>query len=70
MLQLSNIDKIVDSWTSEAGTTQNYVYQIRWYDKEDGIFPKILQVFRLSCGQPPVNFPTKVDYENYTSYRY
>ena len=69
--QLSNIDKIVDSWTSEAGTTQNYVYQIRWYDKEDGIFPKILQVFRLSCGQPAVNFPAltaKWIYENYTNH--
>ena len=69
--QLSNIDEIVDSWTSEAGTTQNYVYQIRWYDKEDGIFPKILQVFRLSCGQPAVNFPAltaKWIYENYTNH--
>ena len=24
-----------------------YKYLIRWYDKTDGIFPKILQVFRL-----------------------
>jgi hypothetical protein len=44
---------------------------IRWYDKTDGIFPKILQVFRLSCGQPAVNFPAltaKWIYENYTSH--
>lgn len=69
--QLSNIDEIVDSWTSEAGTTQHYAYQIRWYEKESGIFPKILQVFRLSCGQPAVNFPAltaKWIYENYTSH--
>ncbi len=69
--QLSNIDEIVDSWTSEAGTTQTYAYQIRWYEKDSGIFPKILQVFRLSCGQPAVNFPAltaKWIYENYTSH--
>ena len=69
--QLSNIDRIESSWTSEAGTTQTYVYQIRWYEKESGIFPKILQVFRLSCGQPAVNFPAltaKWIYENYTKH--
>jgi len=69
--QLSNIDRIESEWTSEAGTTQTYVYQIRWYEKEVGIFPKIIQVFRLSCGQPAVNFPAltaKWIYENYTSH--
>lgn len=70
-VQLSNIDKIEESHTSEAGTTQNYIYQIRWYEKEVGIFPKILQVFRLACGQPAVNFPAltaKWIYENYTNH--
>ena len=69
--QVSNIDRIESSWTSEAGTTQNFVYQIRWYEKDQGIFPKILQVFRLSCGQPAVNFPAltaKWIYENYTKH--
>lgn len=69
--QLSNINQIEASHTSEAGTTQTFLYQIRWYDKTDGIFPKILQVFRLSCGQPAVNFPAltaKWIYENYTSH--
>lgn len=69
--QLSNIDVIEESSTSEAGTTTEYVYQIRWYEKDSGIFPKILQVFRLSCGQPAVNFPAltaKWIYENYTSH--
>jgi hypothetical protein len=70
-IQLSNIDRIESSHTSEAGTTTDYVYQIRWYEKEVGIFPKIIQVFRLSCGQPAVNFPAltaKWIYENYTSH--
>ncbi len=69
--QLSNIDRIESSHTSEAGATTDYVYQIRWYEKEVGIFPKIIQVFRLSCGQPAVNFPAltaKWIYENYTSH--
>jgi hypothetical protein len=69
--QLSNIKKIESSSTSDAGTVTEYLYQIRWYEKEQGIFPKILQVFRLSCGQPAVNFPAltaKWIYETYTNH--
>ena len=69
--QTSNLGEIVDSTTSDAGTVTTYKYLIRWYDKTDGIFPKILQVFRLSCGQPAVNFPAltaKWIYENYTKH--
>ena len=69
--QLSNINRIESSHTSDTGNVQEYVYQIRWYEKNVGIFPKIIQVFRLSCGQPAVNFPAltaKWIYENYTSH--
>jgi hypothetical protein len=69
--QLSNINRIEPSHTSDTGNVQHYIYQIRWYNKSDGIFPKILQVFRLSCGQPAVNFPAltaKWIYENYTNH--
>ena len=69
--QTSNLGEIVDSTTSDAGTVTKYKYLIRWYNKTDGIFPKILQVFRLSCGQLPVNFPTNLAkwiYENYTKH--
>tara|TARA_B110000977_G_scaffold127538_1_gene162955 strand:- start:2100 stop:3731 length:1632 start_codon:yes stop_codon:yes gene_type:complete len=69
--QISNINRIEESHTSEAGTTNSFLYQIRWYEKDSGIFPKILQVFRLSCGQPAVNFPAltaKWLYENYTNH--
>tara|TARA_B100000674_G_scaffold62422_1_gene43291 strand:- start:1945 stop:3573 length:1629 start_codon:yes stop_codon:yes gene_type:complete len=69
--QISNLGEIVESTTSEKGTVTEYKYLIRWYDKTDGIFPKILQVFRLSCGQPAVNFPAltaKWIYENYTKH--
>ena len=69
--QLANVKTIEESSTSEAGTITEYLYLIRWYNKTDGIFPKILQVFRLSCGQPAVNFPAltaKWLYENYTNH--
>jgi hypothetical protein len=69
--QLSNIKKIEDGYETADGTKKKYHYLIRWYDKTDGIFPKILQVFRLSCGQPAVNFPAltaKWIYENYTKH--
>jgi len=69
--QLSNIGEIEDGYKMADGTKKKYHYLIRWYDKTDGIFPGILQVFRLSCGQPAVNFPAltaKWIYENYTKH--
>ena len=65
--QISNLGEIVDSTTSEAGTVTDYKYLIRWYDKTDGIFPKILQVFRLSCGQlMAANFPHQLCKSGFT----
>ena len=69
--QLSNIDDILDGYETADGTKKKYYYLIRWYNKTEGIFPGILQVFRLSCGQPAVNFPAltaKWIYENYTDH--
>ena len=69
--QLANVKKIEESYLMADGTEKKFYYLIRWYDKTDGIFPKILQVFRLSCGQPAVNFPAltaKWLYENYTNH--
>ncbi len=70
--QMSNVKSIEDHITLADGKTiKKYYYLIRWYDKTVGIFPKILQVFRLSCGQPAVNFPAltaKWIYEHYTSH--
>ena len=45
--------------------------QIRVYDKTEKLFPKIIQVFRLGLGQPPVNFKpitARVIYEKYLSH--
>jgi hypothetical protein len=69
--QMSNVKSIDNDYTMADGTVKKFFYLIRWYDKSDGIFPKILQVFRLSCGQPAVNFPAltaKWIYEHYTSH--
>jgi len=69
--QISNLGDIVSEETSKSGKVTKFFYLIRWYNKTDGIFPKILQVFRLSCGQPAVNFPAltaKYLYETYTSH--
>ena len=69
--QISNLGDIVSSIELKSGKKNTFHYLIRWYNKTDGIFPKILQVFRLSCGQPAVNFPAltaKYIYETYTSH--
>jgi hypothetical protein len=69
--QLSNVIDIEESSTSKVGTVTEYLYLIRWYDKSTNIFPKIFSVFKLSCGQPAVNFPAltaKYLYEKYTSH--
>ena len=69
--QLSNIPEIVSEETSKTGKVTKFLYLIRHYDKTIGIFPKILQVFRLACGQPAVNFPpltAKLLYEKYTDH--
>lgn len=69
--QTSNLRNVVSSETSASGNVTEYSYLIRWYDKTVGIFPGMLQVFRLSLGQPAVNFPAltaKYLYEKYTSH--
>tara|TARA_Y100000593_G_scaffold47382_1_gene89822 strand:- start:1351 stop:2991 length:1641 start_codon:yes stop_codon:yes gene_type:complete len=68
---LSNIDEITDKEVLKSGKENKFYYLIRWYDKTIPIFPKILQIFRLSCGQPAVNFPAltaKMLYEKYTEH--
>jgi len=69
--QLSNVKEIVDTYELANGNTKRYFYMIRYYDKSVELFPTILRVFRLSCGQAAVNFPAltaKWIYENYTSH--
>ena len=68
---LSNVDEIISEETSKSGKVTKFLYLIRHYDKTIGIFPKILQVFRLACGQPAVNFPpltAKLLYEKFTDH--
>jgi len=66
-----NIKDLPDGETSKKGKFTKFYYNIRWYDKTAGIFPNILQSFRLGLGQPAVNFPAltaKLLYEKYTSH--
>ena len=69
--QVSNLGTIEESSTSKSGKVTKYSYMIRWYDKTEGLFPNMLRVIRLSCGQAAVNFPAltaKYLYETYTSH--
>jgi len=59
---LSNIKELDD---------EKYTYYIRRFELNQKIFPSALQVFRLSLGQPAVNFPpltARWIYENYTNH--
>tara|TARA_R110000851_G_scaffold327964_3_gene498104 strand:+ start:1414 stop:3183 length:1770 start_codon:yes stop_codon:yes gene_type:complete len=47
------------------------MYLVRYYPKKFNIFPKALQTFRLSLGQPAVNFPAMTArflYEHFTNH--
>ena len=69
--QISNLGDIEDSRTQKNGKVVKYLYNIRWYNNQEGIFPKIIQAFRLGLGQPAVNFPAltaKWIYEKYTDH--
>lgn len=68
---VSNLGKIPDTETSSSGKVTKYYYNIRWYDTTEGLFPKMLQAFRLGFEQPAVNFPAltaKWLYETFTSH--
>jgi hypothetical protein len=70
-VQVSNLGDIVGEEVLKSGKINNFYYLIRWYEKNQSIFPNILQVFRLGLGQPAVNFPAltaKWIYENYTNH--
>jgi hypothetical protein len=67
----SNLKEVIDSETLKSGKVNKFYYLIRWYDVTIPVFPKILQIFRLSCGQPAVNFPAltaKMLYEKFTEH--
>ena len=69
--QLSNVKEIKDTYELADGRVKGYHYLIRWYDKTTELFPTLLRIFRLSCGQAAVNFPAltaKWIYETYTSH--
>jgi len=60
-----------NSITLKNGELRYYHYYIRKYKRSHKLFPTALQVFRLSLGQPAVNFPAltaKFLYEHFTEH--
>ena len=55
----------------EIDRRQYHMYLVRYYPKRFKIFPKALQTFRLSLGQPAVNYPALTArwlYEHFTKH--
>ena len=55
----------------EIDRRQYHMYLVRYYPKKFKIFPKALQTFRLSLGQPAVNYPALTArwlYEHFTKH--
>ena len=70
---LGNLDELTDTFyvKKDPTTPRVNVFLIRGYEKNKRIFPAALQVFRLSLGQPAVNFPpmtAKFLYEYFTKH--
>lgn len=70
---LESIDELTDTFfvKKDAQVPRINVFLIKAYDKNKPIFPSALQIFRLSLGQPAVNFPpmtAKFLYEHFTKH--
>lgn len=68
---LVNVKNVIGDRSYKNGNTKKVCYLIRYYDKSKKIFPSALQIFRLSLGQPVVNFPpmtAKWLYEKFTDH--
>lgn len=70
---LGSLDELTDTFfvKKDPTTPRVNVFLVRGYEKNKRIFPAALQVFRLSLGQPAVNFPpmtAKFLYEHFTKH--
>lgn len=70
---LGDLKDLTDTYyvKKDTNTPRHNVYLIKAYEKNKKIFPSALQVFRLSLGQPAVNFPAmtaKFLYEHFTKH--
>jgi len=66
-------DGYLEDWqiAGKVEPDKKYMYAIRYYDTTEKVFPTMLRVIRLSCGQAAVNFPAltaKYLYEKYTKH--
>ena len=65
------VGDLCEKFNLKNGDVRYWVHLIRVYKRDTRIFPAALQVFRLSLGQPAVNFPpltAKFLYEKYTKH--
>ena len=63
--------ELTDHYVLKNGDKRYYWYYVRIYNRQQRIFPSALQVFRLSLGQPAVNFPpltAKFLYQHFTKH--
>jgi hypothetical protein len=77
-LSVEEVEKLreesyLEDWqiTGTVEPDKKYMYAIRYYDVTEKVFPTMLRVIRLSCGQAAVNFPAltaKYLYEHYTEH--
>lgn len=70
---LGDITELTDNYyvKKDSSEPRVNVYLIKAYEKNKRIFPSALQTFRLSLGQPAVNFPpmtAKFLYEHFTKH--
>ena len=70
---LGDMNELVDTYyiKKDSSEPRINVYLIKAYEKNKRIFPSALQTFRLSLGQPAVNFPpmtAKFLYEHFTKH--
>lgn len=70
---LGDVEELVDNYyvKNDSSEPRVNVYLIKAYEKNKRIFPSALQTFRLSLGQPAVNFPpmtAKFLYEHFTKH--
>jgi len=68
---VAEIEDLEDSFTLKSGETRYNNFMVKIYERKPKMFPAIFQVFKLSLGQPAVNFPpltAKFLYEYYTQH--
>lgn len=68
---VAEIEDLEDEFTLKNDDVRYYNYLVKIYERKPKLFPALFQVFKMSMGQPAVNFPpltAKFLYEYYTQH--